>query len=98
MDKRVKGKGNESRQFRPIIMPIMSAMGTMDYEEEMEERIPRMGQANLIIPNNNDRYMVIQNEVVKLRQMVLNGQNGVRRLARHTFQKPYPAHIDDVQF
>lgn len=56
-----------------------------DSKEEMEERIPHMGHANLIIPNNDDRHMVMQNEVAELRQMVLNGQNGVRRPARPTY-------------
>ncbi|KAI5333951.1 hypothetical protein L3X38_024083 [Prunus dulcis] len=64
----------------------------------MEERIPHIGHANLIIPNNDDQHMVMQNEVAELRQMVLNRQNGVRRPARPTYQKPYAAHIDDVQF
>lgn len=69
-----------------------------DFKEEREERIPCMGHANLIIPNNDDRHMVMQNEVAELRQMVLNGQNGVQRLAKPTYHKPYTAHIDDVKF
>lgn len=38
-----------------------------NFKEEMKERIPCMGQANLIIPNNNDQHMVMQNEVAELK-------------------------------
>ncbi|CAL8997885.1 unnamed protein product [Prunus brigantina] len=46
----------------------------------------------------NHPDMDIRNEMEALRQLVYNGQAGVRRLARPTYQKPYPSYIDDLPF
>ncbi|BFG34689.1 hypothetical protein CerSpe_209630 [Prunus speciosa] len=40
----------------------------------------------------------ILNEMEGLRQLFYNGQAGIRRAARPTYQKPYPAYIDDLPF
>ncbi|KAI5348808.1 hypothetical protein L3X38_001695 [Prunus dulcis] len=42
--------------------------------------------------------MDIRNEMEVLRQLIYNGKAGVRRLARPTYQRPYPAYIDDLPF
>ncbi|BFG34821.1 hypothetical protein CerSpe_210950 [Prunus speciosa] len=40
----------------------------------------------------------IRNEMEGLRQLFYNGQAGIRRVARPTYQKPYPVYVDDLPF
>ncbi|BFG35131.1 hypothetical protein CerSpe_214060 [Prunus speciosa] len=67
-------------------------------DSDDEDEAGQNPQATIEPPPVRHPNEAIRNEIEGLRQLVYNGQAGIRRAARPTYQKPYPAYIDDLPF
>ncbi|CAL2237931.1 unnamed protein product [Prunus armeniaca] len=88
------GNNGRNRRGRRNNSRIPEQIQEFDDEEEVGQAPPTGAEP---VPGIHPK-MDICNEMEVLRQLVYNGQAGIRRPARPTYQKPYPAYIDELPF